>query len=200
MLFSDDMTSFCLACEALSCRNDTRSYQAVRGFLEHPDKYRRLYAMKTVFRNPASAELMYVLEDALSSGDVLFINAACDIIAEHEFRVSESKLRRAANSKLPDLFAQSLYSLKILSSNEENFAFLLELLRKAEQSLAKEILGELLADKYLPEKASTLFEEFCSSDFPAIRILAAQIGKSFGFDLSGLCSDKDGHVRKAANK
>lgn len=46
MLFSDDMTEFCLACEALSCRDDSESFNALKSFLKHPDKYRRLYAMK----------------------------------------------------------------------------------------------------------------------------------------------------------
>lgn len=200
MLFSDSMTNFCLACEALSYREDDKSYQAIKEFIKHQDKYRRLYAIKTIFRHPASSELQYVLEEALSSDDPLFINAACDIIAEKEFDVSESKLRLAVKSNSANLSAHSLHSLKVLAPNEENYVFLLALFQKSSHCLEQEILGELLMSKYLPEKSENLFQKFCLSKFPAIRILAVEIGQKYGYDLSELCSDNDGHVRKAANK
>lgn len=199
MLFSDDMTEFCLACEALSCRDDSESFNALKSFLKHPDKYRRLYAMKTVFRNPASAELQYVLEEALASGDPLFINAACEILAEKSFGVDENILRSAVKSHLPDIHAGSLFALKTLSPSEANYAFLLKLFRASSHSSGKEILGKLLMNKYLPEKAEKLFAEFRSSDFSAVRMLAVAIGKEYGLDLSVFCSDVDGHIRNAAS-
>ena len=64
MMASADMKDFCIACDALAYDESRESYDIMRSYLDHKDKYRRLYVMKTIFRHPNARELTHYLEDA----------------------------------------------------------------------------------------------------------------------------------------
>ena len=84
--------------------------------------------------------------------------------------------------------------------NEVNFLKLVELFKCAKVSDQKEVLSEILFEKYLPAKAQDLFDLFSKDDFSKIRLLAVKIGKEYSFNIEVFKSDIDGHIRKEAIK
>ena len=90
--------------------------------------------------------------------------------------------------------------MKKTDINEVNFLKLVELFKCAKVSGQKEVLSEILFEKYLPAKAQDLFDLFSNDDFSKIRLLAVKIGKEYSFNIEMFKSDIDGHIRKEAKK
>lgn len=199
LLFSPNMKNFSLACEALSYSDSAEAYALLKSFIDHKDKYRRLYVLKTIFRLTYSAELVPYLEKTITSDDLLFVKAALDVISEHRVKVSEVILRTTVSKHLNKLGLE-LYALTILEDGDENYRYLTEIFEGSKDCLKKEIICDFLQEKYLPEKAEELFDLFKKDKFAKIRLEAIKLGKKCGFDVSGFLSDTDGHVRKFASR
>ena len=199
MLSSPIMKDFSLACEALSYKNEVAAYEAMKPFINDKDKYRRLYILKTIFRHPKAIELVGFLENAITSEDFLFVENGLIVISEHQIKVSDSLLLSAVTKHLPNLYT-AVRALNTLDICEENYTKLTALFSKAEQCSQKEVIGKILANKYLPSKSKELFELFSCDKFAKIRLLAITVAKKYGYDLSVFLSDMDGHVRKLAMK
>ena len=199
LLFSPNMKNFSLACEALSYSDSEEAYELLKSFINHKDKYRRLYVLKTIFRTPYSAELIPCLESSIVSDDLMFVKAALDVIAEHKIKVSEDILRNTISKHLNKLGLE-LYSLTVLENNSKNYRYLTEIFSESKDCLKKEIICDFLQEMYLPKKADELFELFKNDKFAQIRLEALKLGKEFGFDISQFLTDTDGHVRKFASR
>lgn len=197
MLASPIMKDFSLACEALSYKEDHAAYEAMRSHVNDGDPYRRLYILKTIFRHPDAAELVDFLENALRSEDLLFVENGLTVIAEYRIKVSDPLLLSVVRKHLPKL-STAICALKTVDIREENYVELVNLFSQAEQCVQKEIIGEVLADSYLPAKSKELFEMFSRDPFAKIRLLAVQVAKTYGYDCSAFLSDTDGHVRNRA--
>ncbi|MBR6768023.1 MAG: hypothetical protein IKM34_00870 [Clostridia bacterium] len=199
MLSSPIMKDFSLACEALSYKNDAAAYETMKSYINDKDKYRRLYILKTIFRHPNAVELIDFLENAITSDDSLFVENGLIVISEYGIKVSDSLLLLVVTKHLPNLYT-AIRSLNTLDICEENYTKLTALFSRAEQCVQKEVIGEVLADKYLPSKSKELFELFSHDRFAKIRLLAIKIAKEHGYNLSAFLSDMDGHVKKLATK
>ncbi len=199
LLFSPKMKDFSLACEALSYSNDEEAYEFLKSFIDHKDKYRRLYILKTIFRMPFSAELVSYLENAISSDDMMFIKAALDVIAEHKIEVSADILRASVSKHLGKLNFE-IFALNALDVNDENYSYLTDIFAKSKDCLKKELLCDILQEDYLPDRAAELFELFKKDKFAKIRLEAIKLGKKCGFDISEFLADIDGHVRNFASR
>ena len=196
-LSSPSMKDFSLACEALSHSNHPEAYAAMKAYINDEDKYRRLYILKTIFRHPQATELANRLEESLAAEDVLFVRAALTVIAEHKIKVEGAALVAAILRHLPDLGGE-LLALHTLTSGEENYTRLTKLFKKATTCNQKEFISKVLLSRYLPEKASDLFELLRHDPHAKIRVLAVKIGQEYGFEVSEFSHDPDGHVRKQA--
>lgn len=199
MLSSPIMKDFSLACEALSYKNDVAAYEAMKPLINDKDKYRRLYILKTIFRHPNAAELVDFLENSISSDDLLFVENGLMVISEHQIKVSDSLLLSVVTKHLPNLYT-AVRALNTLDICEDNYTKLTSIFVKAEQCVQKEVIGEVLANNYLPSKSKELFELFSRDKFAKIRLFAVKIAKKYGYDLSVFLSDMDGHVRNLAMK
>ena len=199
MLSSPIIKDFSLACEALSYKNDVAAYEAMKPLINDKDKYRRLYILKTIFCHPNAAELVDFLENAISSDDFLFVENGLIVIAEYKIKISDSLLLSVVDKHLPKLYT-AIRSLNTLDICEENYTKLTSIFVKAEQCVQKEVIGEVLANNYLPSKSKELFELFSRDKFAKIRLFAVKIAKKYGYNLSVFLSDEDGHVRNLANR
>ena len=201
MLASPVMKDFMLACDVLSGRKDREAYELLKKYINHKDKYRRLYVLKTIFGHHASAELIPWLEGNIASGEKWFSENGLEIVGEQGIKINREILLAAVEREIKYRYAYSpINALSSLDVNEENYLAILRIFEKAIGSYQKEYLTEILCEKYLPEKANELFELFAVSDFAKVRIIAARIGRKYGFDLEKLKYDKNGHVRKFAEK
>lgn len=196
-LSSPSMKDFSLACEALSHSNHPEAYAAMKAYINDEDKYRRLYILKTIFRHPQATELANRLEESLADEDVLFVRAALTVIAEHKIKVADAALVAAILRHLPDLGGE-LLALHTLTPGEENYTRLTMLFKKATTCSQREFISEVLLFRYLPEKASDLFELFGHDPHAKIRILSVKIGREYSLNISDFLHDPDGHVRKQA--
>ena len=199
MLSSPVMKDFSLACEALSYKNDVAAYKAMKSYINDKDKYRRLYILKTIFRHPNAVELVGFLENAVTSEDFLFVENGLIVISEQQIKVSDSLLLSVVTKHLPNLYT-AVRALNTLDVCEENYTKLTTLFSKAEQCSQKELIGEILTDKYLPSKSKELFELFRRDQFAKIRLFAVKIANHYGYDLSVFLSDEDGHIRNLSLK
>lgn len=194
------MTEFCHACEALSYRKDPEAYSIMKSYIDHRDKYRRLYILKTIFRHSKAAELVDVLEKALASEDRLFVEHGLSVISDYKIKVPDDLLLSVIAKNLSSCHYQQLCALYMIDANEAHYAKLTDLFEQAKYCGQKEIIGEVLSDKYLPSKADDLFGLFSCDGFARIRLLAVRLAKEYGYNLSKFLSDMDGHVRNLAMK
>jgi len=195
MMSSPVMKDFSLACEALSYKNDPEAYRIMKSYINDRDKYRRLYILKTIFRHPEAVELIDFLENAIASDDFLFVQNGLIIVSDYGIKVSESLLLAAVKKYCNELYT-AVGALKTLAINEFNYEAINKIFTSCTKCAQKEVLGEILCDGYLPQKAKELFELFKQDGFAKIRLLALEIGKRYGFDTRVFLSDTDGHIRK----
>lgn len=197
MISSPMMKDFALACEALSYKNEPEAYQIMKSYLHDKDKYRRLYILKTIFRHSEAVELVDDLEKAIASTDFLFIENGLLIVSKYSIKISEALLISAVRKYCDQLYT-AVGALKTLEKSDGNFEAIMKLFTLCSKCAQKEILGEILCNGYLPEKAYELFDLFADDDSGRIRLIGVKIGKRYGLDISKFLSDTDGHVRKAA--
>ncbi len=200
MMSSPEMKDFALACEALSYKNDPEAYPIMKSYINDRDKYRRLYIIKTIFRHPEAAELVGLLENAIVSDDVLFVEHGLSVIAEYKIKVSDSLLLSVICKHFPNLGWTAVRSLGTLTVSEDHYVKLKELWARAERCVQKEIIGEILIEKYLPFKSRELFDLFGRDGTAKIRLLALKLANQCGYNISSFLSDIDGHVKKLAMK
>jgi hypothetical protein len=183
MMASDDMKSFSLACEALSYRHSTESYEIMRKYLYHKDKYRRLYVLKTIFRHSEAEELVVDLESAILSDDKLFFENGLIIIAEMGVKVSEEALWSAVERNFDALGYHPMFALKTLPASDKNYNRLVVAFKRGE-CYQKIIIANILKEKYLPGKARELFELLAADGFAEVRLCAMELAENFKFDNS----------------
>ena len=200
MLSGGSMSDFVVACEALSYKTDDKSFDLLERYITDKDKNKRLCILKTIFRHPSSRKLKKFLEESILSDDIWFSENGLKVAFECDIDVSDIVIFTAVNKYIENLYCTSLYILRKTEVNEVNFLKLVQLFKQAVVSGQKEILGEILFEKYLPEKAQDLFDLFSKDDFSKIRLLAVKIGKKYGFNIEVFNSDADGHVRKEASE
>ena len=199
MLASSEMKNFTLAVNELAKREEPEAYEAMKRYINHKDKYKRLYVLKKIFSHPCAAELIPWLEENIASGEEYFSENGLEVVAKFGLKIDRKLLLAAVEKYLQCGTGYDVLSaLGTLEPTEENFRVMLVLFEKAVKSGQKEVLAEIICEKYLPEKADELFRLFAASDFAKIRVTAANIGKKYGFDLEKLKYDKNCHVRKIA--
>lgn len=199
MMSSSNMKDFSLACEVLSYKNDPEAYQIMKSHINDKDKYRRLYILKTIFRHPEAAELIDSLENAIASDDFLFVENGLIVISDFQIKLSDDLLLSVVQKHLPKLYT-AIRSLITLDINDEHFDKLTKLFKQAEFCVQKEIIGEILKEKYLPSKSKELFNLFSCDRFAKIRLLAIKLANKYGYNPAKFLSDIDSRVKKLATK
>lgn len=188
------MEEFCVACEALSAKNDRRAYDVLRSYLSDSDKYKHYCALKTVFRMPFAAELGDELEKALCDPYFWFVSAALSALCHSEAVVSERLLKDTVR-KYFDRLDEECYVLARLWKTEENFLFIRKLFSASKECHKQEVLSAVLIARFGDLHPQELFALFSASKFGKIRQKALLIGRSHGYDLTPFRDDPDGHVR-----
>lgn len=182
LLISGDMSDFVVACEALSYRSDERAYQLLKKYITDQDKYKRLYVLKTIFRHPKAVQLKSFLEECLLSDDVLFVHNGLSVVGQYEIEVSEKAVLSAVLKHLSDLHCTNLYALKILSTSDENFLNLIRIFKRSKACGQKEVIGEILVEKYFHSHAEELYALFSKDNFLKIRLPADKIFGKISMD------------------
>ncbi len=196
LLSSESMSDFTVACEALSVLPDEDVCDRLGVYLTSPDKYRRLAVLKVIFRNPYAVKFKPALEEATLSEDSLFAENGLRVAYEYRMPLSETAILIATRRHIRTLYAPD--ALDLLTVSEGNFQALTEIFAACVTSLQQEVLSDILARKYGETHAAELFALFSVSKYPKTRRQAVKLGLRFGFDLTALQNDPDGHVRKAA--
>jgi len=199
MMASSVMKEFSLACEALSYKKEPEAYRIMKAYINDEDKYRRLYILKTIFRHSEAVELVGFLENALMSDDFLFVRNGLTVISDYGIVVSAPLLISVVCKHLPKL-PMAIRALHTIDAKEEYYADFVEIFKMSKLCVQREILGEILTEKYLPAKSEELFDLFSRDGFASIRLLALKIACKYGYDRSKFLSDIDGHVKKLAKK
>jgi hypothetical protein len=169
----------------------------MKAHINNKDKYRRLYVLKTIFHHYEAAELVDFLENAIASDDFPFVENGLIIVSDYNIKVSERLLITTVKKYCDDLYT-AVGALKTLEINNDNFEEITKIFTSCSKCFQKEILGEILCNAYLPQKAKELFELFRQDTFAKIRLIALEIGKCYGFDIRDFLQDADGHIRKSA--
>lgn len=195
MLHSPTMKDFCLACEALSEIKNQEAYKELKQYLYDKDKYKRLYVLKTIFKNALAIELTEELEKALLSDDILFVEAALFIIREHNVRVRENILKESIIKNF-DSLPYSASSISVLEISRDNFDFIVKLYNKSSESVKFEIISKILYYSYGKIYSQEVFDLISNSKNDKARYYAAKLAIDCGFDITQFQNDKNGHIRK----
>lgn len=196
MLRDKQMQRYCLACEALSRREDEVSFRLLAKQLDVSDRWRRLYAFRVIFRSPYAADLASYAVRQLLSCDPSFVLAALEIIEEHSLPCPEQAMK-AAVAEYYELLHDQGKLLFRLEATEENYRYLTDLFHREGSCLRQEIVADILLDHYEDSRSAELYALLAGSRYARQRAKAAQLAKRRGLDLSALREDPDGHVRKA---
>ena len=198
MMSSAVMKDFSLACEALSYKDDPEAYRIMKSYINDKDKYRRLYVLKTIFRHPEAVELIEFLEKAVASDDLLFVEHGLSVVSDYNIRISDGLLLSTVCKHFSNLGYAASRSLSMLSVSDDHYTKLVELFKQEKRCYQKELVGEILIEKYLPQKAEELFDLFSRDGVAKIRLLAVKLANKYGYNISGFLDDIDGHVKKLA--
>ena len=199
MLSSPDIKQFSLACEALSYKDEIEAYNALKAHLNDKDKYRRLCVLKVIFRHGVAAELVGVLENAIASGDFLFVRNGLEVAYEYGIAVDGELILAACKRWLPDLNTE-LCALGVVEATKGHYEEIVSLFKRAGRSEQKEYIADVLVKAYLVTKHDELYRLFCGDSFAKIRLTAARIALEYGYDMASFLTDEDGHVRSFAQR
>ena len=177
LLTTGDMSDFTVACEALSYQIEDRAFALLKSYMADRDKYKRLCVLKTIFRHPKAVQLKAFLEECLLSDDALFVHNGLSVVGVHRIEISEQAVLSAVLKHLPDLHCTELYALGILRISDENFQNMIRIFKCANACGQKEIIGEILLEKYSHSHAEELCALFSVDNFSKIRLLAKKIEK-----------------------
>lgn len=192
------MKDFSLACEALSYNTDPAAYQIMKSYINDTDKYRRLYVLKTIFRQPKAVELVGFLENAITSDDILFVEHGLTVVSDYKIKISDSLLLSVVCKHFQVLGYTAIHSLSMLTVSEDHYTKLIELFKQENRCCQKELVGKILIEKYLPKKSKELFDLFSRDGIAKIRLLALRLANKCGYNISSFLYDMDGHVKKLA--
>ena len=196
LLQSKEMTSFCVACEALSYRSEDAAFSAVSSFLVSKDSMRRLYAFEVIYRFPQAAKLQWYLDDQLFSNELWFVKAALRNIMYYRVPCTEEKLKAAVSAHYRTLH-EEFHALAALGISDNNYQYLKSLLADVRTSISQEIVSEILIRGYGATKTEELFSLLSASSNPKLRVRSVYLAKQHGIATEHMANDVDGHVRKA---
>ena len=196
MLRDKQMKRYCLACEALSWREDEVSFRLLAAQLDVADRWRRLYAFRVIFRSPHSVSLSSYAVRQLLSDDPSFVLAALEIIEEHRLPCPEQAMKAAVAEHYELLHDQGKLLFRLEASGE-NYRYLTDLFHREGPCIRQEIVADILLDHYEDSRPAELYALLAGSGYARQRAKAALLAKRRGLDLSALREDTDGHVRKA---
>ena len=204
MIASPEMKDFTVACDELSYMDSDEAFDIMRPYLDHKDKYRRLYVLKTIFRHPKAVDIGYYLEEAILSGDKLFVENGLFTVGRFGIKISEEIIWFGVENT--DLYYNDLRALKLLGTSAENYKKLLDLFVgkgyfNKRIYWQKIFIADILREKYFPEKAEELYRIFATDGFAEIRFRAMKIADDFGFDKAMLLEKiRTGASRLAESK
>ena len=189
MMASSEMKDFTQACEVLSYMDCDEAFEIMRPYLDHKDKYRRLYVLKTIYRHPKAASIAHYLEEAILSGDKLFVENGLFTVGRFGIKISEEIIWFAIENS--DLYYNDLRALKLLDVTSENYKKILNIFFcegnfNKGNSWHKIFIADLLREKYIHEKSEELFRIFSGDGSAEIRFRAIKIADDFGFEKAAL--------------
>ena len=204
MMASSEMKDFTVACEELSYMDSDEAFEIMRPYLDHKDKYRRLYVLKTIFRHPRAADISYYLEEAILSSDKLFVENGLLTVGRYGIKIPEEIIWFGVENS--DLSYNDMRAIKLLDASPENYKKILDIFF-GEGIFNKRIywqkifIADILREKYIPEKAEELYRIFATDGFADIRFRAMKIADDFGFDKETLLEKiRTGASRLAESK
>lgn len=200
LLTSNDMQKFVFACKMLVRDGSRRSFEIMKPYLFSNDLYKRRYVLSVIFSfSFFDHDILRANREALQSNNMYLIKAAVKNYRNYSIPINEPQLKEAILASFHDFYDELRVAEKF-SISDGNYAYLVDLFRRADTCLKEEILSEILIEKYLPGHPAELFSLFSGSHFGKIRCQAVKIGRKYGFDCAGFLQDPDGHVRKLVFK
>ena len=204
MMASSEMKDFTVACDELSRMDSDEAFEIMRPYLDHKDKYRRLYVLKTIFRHPRAADISYYLEEAILSSDKLFVENGLLTVGRFGIKIPEEIIWFGVENS--DISYNDMRAIKLLDASPENYKKILDLFF-GEGIFNKRIywqkifIADILREKYFPEKAEELYHIFATDGLAYIRFRAMKIADDFGFDKVALLEKiRTGASRLAESK
>ena len=204
MIASPEMKDFTVACDELSRMDSDEAFEIMRPYLDHKDKYRRLYVLKTIFRHPRAADISYYLEEAILSSDKLFVENGLLTVGKYGIKIPEEIIWFGVENS--DLSYNDMRAIKLLDASPKNYKKILDIFF-GEGIFNKRIywqkifIADILREKYFPEKAEELYHIFATDGLAYIRFRAMKIADDFGFDKATLLEKiRTGASRLAESK
>lgn len=188
------------ACRMLSRRGGKEDYELLQKQLNNSDKHKYWCALDCILRfNVGKAKHSYRVDEMLDSEDICELKRAMDMIKQHKLRFDSDRVCKIYE-KQADNFT-CFCALRYTDGFDGLFERVVNLFKRSNKSQSV-CLATLLFEMSNNERFNTIFELLSSHEYHKVRILAVRLAinhERFGL-LTRFVNEKDGHIRKLAQK
>ncbi|WP_257167743.1 HEAT repeat domain-containing protein [Bradyrhizobium sp. SRS-191] len=204
------MTGVCLASvthdalRALVTRDDAASLAILRTAAADADQFIRRTAIEIIGRHPNGQGLRDVVLTALTDTSDYVVRASCEVIKDWAWNEAHDAVARLLRTRSPATRQVAIRALGTIWRPTDFEAVHRIYNCDADLAVKREAAWVLRAQATAADWQQ-LFEDLRGDDLPRHRVWACELAAAFGAPttipiMDTLCADRDGHVRKAAEK
>ena len=188
----------------LGLHEDAEALQALAEAATSKDQFLRRTAVEVIGRHPQGRALRNTVLDALGDPSEYVVRTACEIVGRWELPEAHDLLLPLLANASEETRRSAIRALgSIWTGGDFPLVFRIYT-HDAEMNVRKEAAW-VLRRRATATSWRTLFDAFSADELPRHRQWACEPATSFGDAgilplLFRLCSDRDGHVRKAATQ
>lgn len=198
------MPHFTVACIALAYKGDISSLDLLGNLLSNQDWCKRRVAVEAIGYHDLGYLLSNKLISLLDDKSEYVIMTTIDTIRIHRINEAHESILNLIQSKNEEIKRVAIACLKLISKDDD-FNLITQIFLKDKSKFVKDEAAYFIrerATEYNFELSVNLLKQ---SHLARHRVLACELISIFGDEkhlniLNELKNDKDGHVRKAANK
>ena len=188
----------------LGARRDAAALEILAGIAEVEDQYLRRTALEVIGYHPLGRELRAVILRALGDPSEYVVRTACKVVEDWElFEAHDLLVPLLANvtGATRQGAVRALGAVWI----DADFSLIFSMYGKDVDADVRREAAWVLRRRVTAADWRSLFDAFSADALARHRQWACELAESFSDReilplLSGLCSDPDGHVRKAAKR
>ncbi|NPU11909.1 HEAT repeat domain-containing protein [Bradyrhizobium sp. 83002] len=189
---------------ALLTRDDTESLTLLRGAAASADQFIRRTAVEVIGRHASGRNLSDAILRALADQSEYVVRAGCQVIEDWRWDAAHDAISNLIKSPSGSTRQVSIRTLGAIW-RQSDFQPVFQIYKTDAETEVRREAAWTLRNNVSSADWRRLFDAFRTDALPRHRRWACDLASTFGHSdvvpfLNPLCTDRDGHVRKAAAK
>ncbi|MGJ5204187.1 HEAT repeat domain-containing protein [Bradyrhizobium sp. HKCCYLR20261] len=189
---------------ALSTRDDAETLVLLRGAAASADQFIRRTAVEVIGRHASGRTLGDVILCALADQSEYVVRAGCQVVEDWRWDAAHDAISKLITSPSGSTRQVSIRTLGAIWQ-QTDFQPVFQIYKTAPETAVRREAAWTLRSNVSSVDWRLLFDAFRTDPLPRHRGWACDLAIAFGQPdilafLNALCTDRDGHVRKAAAK